>query len=64
MIRGNASQFDVVKIEKEISKILMEGEEINRVYKYIRDFFVFTDKRIVIVKKLNPSGEKINYHLK
>jgi hypothetical protein len=62
MIKGNASRLEVTKIEKEFSKILMEGEKIDRVYKYIRDFFVFTDKRIVIVEKLDPSGNKINYH--
>jgi len=61
IVRGNASQADVVKIKKEFSKILMAKEEIHRVYKYIRDFFVFTDKRIVIVKRLDLIGKKTNY---
>ena len=61
MIRGNASKADVIKIKEEFSKILMAKEEIHRVYKYIRDFFVFTDKRIVIVKRLDLTGKKTSY---
>jgi hypothetical protein len=60
-IRGNASQTDVTEIKKEFSNILMAKEEIQRVYKYIRDFFVFTNKRIVIVKRLDIAGKKNDY---
>lgn len=61
-IRGNAARADVKKMRKEFSPILIEGEEVHRVYKYIRNYFVFTSKRIVMVEKLNVSGKKTNYH--
>ncbi len=61
-IRGNASRADVAKIEKEFSPLLIEGEEIQRVYTYIRNYFVFTSKRIVLVEKLDLAGKKTNYH--
>jgi hypothetical protein len=61
-IIGHASPVDAVKIKKEFSHILTEGEEIHRAFKYIRDLVVFTDKRFVLVKKLDSLGSKINYH--
>jgi len=61
-ILGNASEADIVKIQKEFDPVLAKGEEIKRVYKYIRDFFVFTNIRLVLVEKQDVLGKKINYH--
>jgi hypothetical protein len=61
-ILGNASEADIVKIQKEFDQVLAKGEEIKRVYKYIRDYFVFTNIRLVLVEKQDVLGKKINYH--
>jgi hypothetical protein len=61
-ILGNASEADIVKIQKEFDQVLAKGEEIKRVYKYIRDYFVFTNIRLVLVEKQDILGKKINYH--
>ena len=60
-ILGNASEADIVKIQKEFEQILAKGEEIKRVYKYLRDYFVFTNVRLVLVEKMDVWGKKITY---
>ena len=59
---GNASEIDVGKIQAEFSQILAEGERVEKAYQLIRDFFVFTDKRLVLVNKQGLTGSKIEYH--
>jgi hypothetical protein len=61
-ILGNASELDIVKIKEEFDPLLAKGEEIKRVYKYLRDYFVFTNARLVIVEKQDVLGKKVNYH--
>jgi hypothetical protein len=61
-ILGNASEADIVKIQKEFGQVLANGEEIKRVYKYLRDYFVFTNVRLVLVEKKDVWGQKITYH--
>lgn len=39
---GYASEINVDELEQEFSSILIEGEEIERAYKLIRDLVVFT----------------------
>lgn len=59
---GNASQIDPGKIEQEFARILAPGEKIERAYQVIRDLFVFTDKRLILVDKQGITGSKIEYH--
>ena len=40
---GNASQVDAAKLEAEFSKLLANGERIEKAYQLIRDVFIFTD---------------------
>ena len=47
---GNASEIDVHKLEAEFSKVLAPAS-VERRIKLIRDFFVFTDKRLILVDK-------------
>ncbi len=59
---GNASKIDPEKIREEFGQILAPGERIEHAYKLIRDYFVFTDKRFVVVGKQGLTGSKIEYH--
>ncbi len=62
-ILGNSSAADVKKIQKEFGPVLVEGEEIQRVYKYIRDYLVFTNTRLVIVEKKDLAGKKMAFQV-
>ena len=59
---GNASKIEAAKIQQEFSQILAPGERVEHAYQLIRDYFVFTDKRFVLVDKQGLTGSKIEYH--
>ena len=59
---GNASEVDARKLEAEFSKVLATGERIEKAYKLIRDLFIFTDKRLIMVDKQGLTGSKVEYH--
>ena len=57
---GNASEINIDNVEKEFEPILIEGENIEKAYKLIRDMFVFTNKRLILVEK-QLVGTKVDY---
>lgn len=59
---GNASEASSKEIEKELELILVEGEQVYKAYKLVRDLFVFTDRRLILVDKQGVTGKKIEYH--
>ncbi len=59
---GNASKVDNTEIQNEFSRILAPGEKVEHAYQLIRDYFVFTDKRFVLVDKQGLTGSKVEYH--
>jgi len=59
---GNASKIDASKIQQEFAKILAPGEKVEHAYQLIRDYFVFTDRRFVLVDKQGITGSKVEYH--
>ncbi|MFC6438767.1 PH domain-containing protein [Bowmanella sp. JS7-9] len=59
---GNASEIDVAKIQDEFAPILGETETIIQAYKVIRDMFVFTSARLILVDKQGLTGKKVEYH--
>ena len=61
-VLGNASKIDAGKIQDEFDKILAPGEKVEHAYQLIRDYFVFTDKRLVLVDKQGLTGSKAEYH--
>ncbi len=40
---GNASEVELKKVEKEFSKIMIKGEQVEGGYKTVRDLVIFTD---------------------
>jgi hypothetical protein len=61
-VLGNASKIDPAKIQQEFSQILAPGERVEHAYQLVRDYFVFTDKRFVLVDKQGLTGSKTEYH--
>ena len=59
---GNAAEIDTKKIQTEFAQILASGERIEKAYQLVRDLFVFTDKRLILVDKQGITGSKIDYH--
>lgn len=59
---GNASKIDNATIQQEFAPVLAEGEVVEHAYKLIRDYFVFTNKRLVLVDKQGLTGSKVEYH--
>lgn len=61
-ILGNASKIDPDDIAEDFSRLLAPNERIEHAYQLIRDYFVFTDKRLVLVDKQGVTGRKVEYH--
>lgn len=61
-LMGNASKIDATKIQTEFSQILAPDEVVEHAYQLIRDYFVFTNKRFVLVDKQGFTGSKVEYH--
>lgn len=61
-VLGNASKIDIGKIQQEFSRLLAPGEQVEHAYQLIRDYFVFTNRRLVLVDKQGITGSKVEYH--
>lgn len=61
-ILGNASEVNVQEVSKELGKLLAINEQIEKAYKLIRDMFIFTNKRLILVDKQGVTGKKIDIH--
>jgi hypothetical protein len=59
---GNASEVNSKSLQDELGAILVEGETIEKGFKIIRDLFVFTNKRLILVDRQGFSGKKVEYH--
>ena len=59
-ILGNASEVTIENISKEFEPILIDGEVIEKAYKLIKDMFIFTNKRLILVEK-QLVGTKAEY---
>lgn len=59
---GNASELDPSKVQGEFAQILAPEERVEKAYVLIRDSFVFTNKRLVLVNRQGLSGKKVEYH--
>lgn len=59
---GNAAEVDVRGIQRDLDALLIEGEQIVRAFRIIRDLFVFTDKRLILIDKQGITGKKAEYH--
>ncbi|MCG8353393.1 MAG: PH domain-containing protein [Chloroflexales bacterium] len=59
---GNASEVDVQRLHKELEALLVDGEQLVRAFRILRDLFVFTDKRLILIDKQGMTGKKAEYH--
>ncbi len=58
---GNASEYSLEDAQKEYGNLLAESEKIDRAYKLVRDMFIFTNRRLVLIDVQGLTGKKIEY---
>ena len=58
---GNASVMDNNEIQKQFEKIFIQNEKVEAGFKIIRDVFIFTDRRLVLIDKQGLTGRKVEY---
>lgn len=61
-ILGNVSEMDADVLKKEFGVLLCEDERIEKAYKLIRDKWIFTNKRLIILDVQGVTGKKREYH--
>ncbi|MGD8190442.1 PH domain-containing protein [Brevibacillus ginsengisoli] len=61
-ILGNASEVNIEETRKEFAKVLTSTETIEKAYRLVRDMFIFTNKRLILVDKQGLTGKKVEYH--
>lgn len=59
---GNATEVDVKALQKDLDALLAEGEQVVRAFRIVRDMFIFTDKRLILIDKQGLTGKKADYH--
>ncbi|MUP46157.1 PH domain-containing protein [Gramella sp. BOM4] len=58
---GNAGAIEKSKLQEKYGKLLTPSEEIQAGFKLIRDTFIFTNKRLILVDVQGLTGSKVEY---
>ena len=58
---GNAGVVSQEELSREYGKLLTEGEELELGFKLVRDTFIFTSKRLILVDKQGITGSKTEF---
>lgn len=58
---GNAGTVSQEDLQKDYGKLLISDEEIELGFKLIRDVFIFTNKRLILVDKQGLTASKVEY---
>lgn len=61
-ILGNASKMNIDELQAEFAEILAPGEQIETAFKVIRDKWVFTTRRLILLNVQGLTGSKREYH--
>jgi hypothetical protein len=60
-ILGNAGAVSQADLKNKYGQLLIDEEEIELGFKLIRDTFIFTNKRLIVVDVQGLTGSKIEY---
>lgn len=58
---GNAGAVNPDELNKQYGQLLCDGEVIELGFKLIRDTFIFTNKRLILIDKQGITGNKTEY---
>jgi hypothetical protein len=60
-ILGNASEVSVEKLMEKYGRLLCDNEQIELGFQLIRDTFMFTNKRLILIDVQGLTGSKVEY---
>ncbi len=60
-LMGNAGAIQKETLEKDFGKLLIPNEQIEAGFKMVRDTFIFTNKRLILVDIQGLTGSKRQY---
>ena len=58
----NAFRIDPKAAAQEYGWLLGHGEQVHAAYQLVRDAFLLSDRRLILVDKQGMTGRKIEYH--
>lgn len=58
---GNASVTSTEDIVEKYNELFIQGEQIEMAFKLIRDEYIFTDKRLIIIDSQSITGKKKSF---
>ncbi len=58
---GNAGSVNQEDLRKKYGQLFIDGEEIELGFKLIRDTFIFTNKRLILIYVQGITGSKTEY---
>ena len=59
---GNATEVNNKELQKDLEAILTNDEQVVRAFRIVRDMFIFTDKRLILIDKQGLTGRKAEFH--
>ena len=59
---GHASDVSPERVSAELSQILVAEERVVLAFRVVRDLYVFTTKRLILVDKQGLTGRKTDFH--
>ena len=60
-VLGNASEVPATELQTEFARLLMKDECILYGYRLVRDVFIFTGRRLLLVDKQGLTGKNLEY---
>lgn len=60
-ILGNAGEESLDKLNEKYGKLLVESEQIELGFSLLRDVFMFTDKRLILIDVQGITGSKVEF---
>jgi len=60
-LMGHGTKVDPEALAVKLEGVLIDGEQVSLAYKVIRDFFVFTQRRLILVDVQGITGSKVDY---
>lgn len=58
---GNAGSIETTVLQKDYGKLLIPSETIEAGFKLLRDTFIFTNKRLILIDVQGLTGRKMEY---
>ena len=60
-LMGHGSEVAAEEVAERLKDVLLPDEKIELAFRLIRDFFAFTEKRLIIVEIQGVTGRKVDY---